>query len=206
MLVGNRMTKEPVTITADVLLNEAEEKMRKGGFRRLPVIGDGKLVGIITDRDLRAHVGYLERTRVNGVMTEKVRTVGPETTLEEAAQILLKFQIGGLPVVDDGRLVGIITTTDVMKAFLDTMGASQPASTRIDFILEGEEHGLIEASRVVSREDGEILGIGTYREKIGENPVCYLRLLSGNAERIAEALRRSGFNVLGVHRLSGIDV
>lgn len=206
MLVGNRMTKEPVTITADVLLNEAEEKMRKGGFRRLPVIGDGKLVGIITDRDLRAHVGYLERTRVNGVMTEKVRTVGPETTLEEAAQILLKFQIGGLPVVDDGRLVGIITTSDVMKAFLDTMGASQPASTRIDFILEGEEHGLIEASRVVSREDGEILGIGTYREKIGENPVCYLRLLSGNAERIAEALRRSGFNVLGVHRLSGIDV
>ena len=206
MLVGNRMTKEPVTITADVLLNEAEEKMRKGGFRRLPVIGDGKLVGIITDRDLRAHVGYLERTRVNGVMTEKVRTVGPETTLEEAAQILLKFQIGGLPVVDDGRLVGIITTTDVMKAFLDTMGASQPASTRIDFILEGEEHGLTEASRVVSREGGEILGIGTYREKIGENPVCYLRLLSGNAEKIAEALRRSGFNILGVHRLSGIDV
>jgi hypothetical protein len=93
----------------------------------------------------------------------------------------------------------------VMKAFLDTMGASQPASTRIDFILEGEEHGIIEASRVVSREGGEILGIGTYREKIGENPVCYLRLLSGNAERIAEALRRSGFNVLGVHRLGGID-
>jgi acetoin utilization protein AcuB len=206
MLVGNRMTKEPVTITADVLLSEAQEKMRKGGFRRLPVIGDGKLVGIITDRDLRAHGGYLERTRANGVMTEKVRTVSPATTLEEAAQILLHYQIGGLPVVDDGRLVGIITTSDVMKAFLDTMGASQPASNRIDFVLEGEEHGLIEASRVVSREGGEILGIGTYREKIEENPVCYLRLLSGNAERTAEALRRSGFNVLGVHRLSGIDV
>ena len=206
MLVGNRMTKEPVTITADVLLSEAQEKMRKGGFRRLPVISDGKLVGIVTDRDLRAHVGYLDRTKANGVMTEKVRTVGSAITLEEAAQILLKYQIGGLPVVDNGRLVGIITTSDVMKAFLDTMGASQPASTRIDFILEGEERGLIEASRVVSREGGEILGIGTYREAIGENPVCYLRLLSGNAERIAAALRRSGFNVLGVHRLGGIDV
>jgi hypothetical protein len=93
-----------------------------------------------------------------------------------------------------------------MKAFLDTMGASQAATTRIDFILEGEEHGLIEASRVVSRDGGEILGIGTYREKLGENPVCYLRLRTGNAERIAASLRRGGFNVLGVHRIGGIDV
>ena len=206
MLVGNRMTKEPIVITADVLLSEAQEKMRRGGFRRLPVVAEGKLVGIITDRDLRAHVGYLERTRVNGVMTEKVRTVSPATTLEEAAQILLKFQISGLPVVDNGRLVGIITTSDVMKAFLDTMGASQPASNRIDFVLEGEEHGLTEASRVVSREGGEILGIGTYREKIGENPVCYLRLLCDNPDQIAESLRRAGFDVLGVHRIGRIDV
>jgi acetoin utilization protein AcuB len=206
MLVGNRMTKPPVTITANDLLSEAKEKMRRGGFRRLPVVAEGKLVGIITDRDLRAHVGYLERTRANGVMTEKVRTVSPATTLEEAAQILLHYQIGGLPVVDNGRLVGIITTSDVMKAFLDTMGASQPASNRIDFVLEGEEHGLTEASRVVSREGGEILGIGTYRQKIGENPVCYLRLLSGNAGQIAESLRRAGFDVLGVHRIGGIDV
>jgi len=206
MLVQKRMTKEPVTITADVFLSEAQEKMRKGGFRRLPVVSTGKLVGILTDRDLRAHTGYLDRTKVNGVMTEKVRTVGSSTTLEEAAQILLKYQISGLPVVDEGRLVGIITTSDVMKAFLDTMGASQPATTRIDFILEGEEHGLSEASRVVSREGGEILGIGTYREKLGENPVCYLRLRSGDPERIAESLRRGGFNVLGVHRIGGIDV
>ena len=206
MLVGQRMNKAPVTITGDDLLSEAQAKMRRGGFRRLPVVSSGTLIGIVTDRDVRLHAGHLERTRVNSAMTEKVRTVSPSTTLEEAAQIMLKLQIGGLPVVENGRLVGIITASDVMKAFLDTMGASQPASTRIDFILEGEEHGIIEASRIVSREGGEILGIGTYREKIGENPVCYLRLLSGNAERIAEALRRSGFNVLGVHRLGEIDV
>lgn len=206
MLVGKRMTQAPVTITGDELLSEAQEKMRRGGFRRLPVVSDGKLVGIVTDRDLRSHAGYLERTRANGVMTEKVRTVSPATTLEEAAQIMLKFQISGLPVVDNGQLVGIITTSDVMKAFLDTMGASQPASTRIDFILEGEEHGIIEASRVISREGGEILGIGTYREKMGENPVCYLRLLSGNADQIAASLRRAGFDVLGVHRIGGIAV
>jgi acetoin utilization protein AcuB len=199
------MTNGPMTIAPDALLSEAQEKMRQGGFRRLPVIRDGKLIGIVTDRDLRSHSGDLDR-RVKDVMTAKVRAIGPAATLEEAAQTLLKFQIGGLPVVDNEQLVGIVTASDVMKAFLDTMGASQPASTRLDFILEGEEHGLVEASRVVSREGGEILGIGTYREKIGANPVCYFRLLSGNAERIAEALRRSGFNVLGVHRLCGIDV
>ena len=84
-----------MTINGDALLSEAQEKMRRGGFRRLPVLSDEKLVGIVTDRDLRAHAGYLERTKVNGVMTEQVRTVSPATTLEEAAQICLKFQIGG---------------------------------------------------------------------------------------------------------------
>jgi hypothetical protein len=86
-----------------------------------------------------------------------------------------------------------------MQAFLDIMGASEEASVRIDFILEGEEHGFIEASRLVSRESGEILGVGTYRKKLGESPVCYLRVRGDNAGRIAQALRTAGFDVLGIH-------
>ncbi|HEU4341302.1 MAG TPA: CBS and ACT domain-containing protein [Candidatus Binatia bacterium] len=202
MLVGNRMTKNPVTIGADELLSEARDKMAAGGFRRLPVMSQGKLVGIITDRDLRAHGGFLERTKVNGIIGDRLITVRSSATLEEAAQRLLGQKIGGLPVVEDGRLVGIITTSDILKAFLDVMGASQPASTRIDFILEGEEHGLFEASRIVSREGGDILGVGTYRERLGESPVCYLRLLGRDPERIAKALRAGGFDVLGVHELA----
>jgi acetoin utilization protein AcuB len=200
MLVGNRMTKHPVTITSEELLSQAKEKMAAGRFRRLPVVSDGKLTGIITERDLRQYAGVLEHTRVNAVITEKPITVGPETMLEDAADIMLKHQIGGLPVLHHGQLVGIITTSDIMKAFLDVMGASKGASARIDFTLEGEEHGLVEASRIVSREAGEILGVGTYREKFGANPVCYLRVLSHNAEAIAKALRQSGFDVLGVHQ------
>jgi acetoin utilization protein AcuB len=129
-------------------------------------------------------------------------TVTPATTLEEAAEIILERQFGGLPVVADGHLVGIITASDILKAFLDVMGASR-GSTRIDFVLEGEEHGFVEATRLVAREGGEVLGVGTYREKLGESPVCYLRLFSGNPEQIAKALRASGFNVLGLHRLRG---
>jgi acetoin utilization protein AcuB len=200
MLVGNRMTKHPVTITSEELISQAKDKMVAGRFRRLPVVSDGKLTGIVTERDLRQYAGVLERTKVNAVMTEKPITVGPETMLEDAAEIMLKNQIGGLPVLHQGQLVGIVTASDVLKAFLDVMGASESASARIDFTLEGEEHGLAEASRVVSREAGEILGVGTYRERFGANPVCYLRVLSRNAEAIAKALRQSGFDVLGVHQ------
>jgi acetoin utilization protein AcuB len=201
MIVGNRMTKEPITVGEDELLIRASHKMQAGGFRRLPVVSDGKLVGIVTERDLREHRGHLEHTKINGMMTENPVTVMPATTLEEAAQILLERQIGGLPVVAHGRLIGIITASDILNAFLDVMGASHGGSTRIDFILQGEEHGFVEATRIVAREGGEVLGVGTYREQIGEDPVCYLRLISETPEKIARAFRASGFNVLGVHRI-----
>ena len=141
MLVSYRMTKEPITVELDDLLSQAAHKMKTGGFRRLPVVSDGKLVGIVTERDLREHRGHLEHTKINGVMS--------------------------------------------------------------DCVLEGEEHGFNEASRVVAREHGEVLGVGTYRDKLGNNPICYLRLISENADKIAKALRASGFDVLGVHRIGG---
>lgn len=201
MIVGNRMTKNPITVAPDEHLSNAREKMTAGRFRRVPVVSGGELVGIVTDRDLRARAGQLDRVKVDAVMNERLITITPASTVEEAATLMLKHQIGGLPVIDKGKLIGVITASDVLKAFLDVMGASEEASTRIDFILEGEEHGLQEASRIVAREGGEILGVGTYREKLGESPVCYLRLVSGNAQAIAKALRQSGFNVLGVHPL-----
>lgn len=203
MIVGNRMSKPAVAITPEEHLDVARQKMTEGKFRRVPVVSDGKLVGIITDRDLREHTGHLDRTKISAVMTEQPITVTPGTTLEEAAKILLSHQIGGLPVVEKDKLIGIITTSDVLKAFLDVMGASEEASTRIDFILEGEEHGFQEASRIVSREGGEILGVGTYRGTMGNNPVCYLRLAKGQPDQIAKALRQSGFDVLGVHQVGG---
>lgn len=203
MLVGNRMTKEPITVEPEDLLIRASLKMQAGGFRRLPVVSDGKLVGIVSERDLREHRGHLEQVKLNGVMTEQPVTVTPATTIEEAAQIMLERQIGGLPVVADGRLVGIFTASDVMRAFLDVMGASRGGSARIDFVLEGEQHGFNEASRIIAREGGEVLGVGTYRDKLGDSQVCYLRLLAGDPDNIAKSLHHSGFNVLGVHKIGG---
>jgi len=203
MLVGNRMSKDPVTVTAEDLLIQARLRMHRGGFRRLPVVSNGQLVGIITDRDTREHAGYLDRTEVKAAMSKKPVTVTPATTLETAAQILLKRKFGGLPVMENGRLVGMITTSDVLQAFLDVMGASEETSRRIDFVLREESGGVAEASKIVAQEGGEVIGVGTYRGKWGDSPVCFLRFRSGDADAIAKLLKEKGFEVLGVHDVAG---
>lgn len=199
MLVSKRMTKDPVTVTPEDLLIQARLKMQKGGFRRIPVTSDGQLVGIITDRDMREHAGYLDRTEVTAAMSKKPITVTPATTVEVAAQLLLRHKIGGLPVVENGRVVGVITTSDILQAFLDVTGALEETSARIDFVVGGEGRGPAEASTIVSQQGGEVLSVGTYRKKWGEAPVCYLRLRSGDVDAIAQVLRTRGFEVLGVY-------
>ena len=82
----------------------------------MPVLKDGKVIGVITDRDLRRHTGYLDQTEVSKAMSEQVLTVTPETTIYDAARLLREHKIGTLPVVEDGRLVGMISTTDVLEA------------------------------------------------------------------------------------------
>lgn len=94
------------------------------GFKHLPVVDDGKLVGIITDRDIKAHSHGLRATKVANVMRTQLATLGPDATIEEAARLMLAKKIGCLPVVQDGRLVGILTRTDLLKALLDLRCAS----------------------------------------------------------------------------------
>jgi acetoin utilization protein AcuB len=173
MLVSKRMKKTVVTVGPEDHLATVQKKMKEGGFRRTPVVENGRLVGIVTDRDIRQHLGYLEKTKVNVAVSEKLVTVAPQTTLEEAAKLLLKHKIGGLPVVEDGQLVGIITTSDILQAFLDVMGASEEGTFRIDLLLEGDGHDLSSASQIIATKGGEILGVGTYREKWEESPVSW---------------------------------
>jgi acetoin utilization protein AcuB len=90
-------------------------------FRRLPVVKDGKIVGMLTERNLREHSGYLSFTKVNAAMSTPVVSGGPKSTVQEATQLMLRHKIGGLPVVDDGKLVGIVTTVDLLRAFLQVV-------------------------------------------------------------------------------------
>jgi len=198
MLVQNRMTNNPETISPEEFLTSVLGKMQKGGFRRLPVIKDDKLIGIITDRDLREHAGLLERTKVSSAMTKDLMTVTPRTTLEQATKLMLSHKISGLPVTDAGTLIGIITSSDILQAFIDMLGASEEGSFRIDFVLD-EKHDLVLASQTIAERGGEVLGVGTHKDKWEENRVCYLHLRATDPGRFADALEAKGYTVLGVY-------
>ena len=134
MRVSERMTANPVVISPTDTLANARRLMDRGKFRALPVLENGKLVGIVTDRDLRKHEGlagkaaeYLEWTKVTVAMTPDPMTVSPESLTLDAARLLLEHKIGGLPVVDNGKLVGIVTTSDLLRSILDMQTAQSKA-------------------------------------------------------------------------------
>jgi CBS domain-containing protein len=115
-LVGAWMTLDPVTAAPEDKLSAVHSKMLEGGFRCVPVVKDGKPIGIVTDRDIRAHTGFLDHTEAFKAMSEALITVSPSTTIREAARLLRERKIGALPVVENEKLAGVITTTDVLSA------------------------------------------------------------------------------------------
>lgn len=125
MQMQHVMTRSPETIRPEDVLLKAKEMMDAGGFRRLPVVREGRVVGILTERDLREHGGYLKSTKVDAIMRAPVVTVESKASVEEAARLMLRNKIGGLPVVDGGKLVGIVTSSDLLRAFLDVVEATQ---------------------------------------------------------------------------------
>ncbi len=121
-LVGTWMTKNPVTATPHEKLASIAAKMHAGGFRSVPIVNEGTAVGIVTDRDIRQHMGFLDQTEAFKAMSETLITVTPSTEIREAARLLRERKIGGLPVLDDGKLAGLITTCDVLQALTQQNG------------------------------------------------------------------------------------
>jgi CBS domain-containing protein len=116
--VATLMRSDPLTIGPTDLLSVAQAVMEREGIRQLPVTDNGTLVGILTERNLREHMGYLDSTRVDGAMIEKALTIASTTPAIDAARTLLDRKINALPVVDDGRLVGIITRSDLLQLLI----------------------------------------------------------------------------------------
>ena len=123
MLVREWMTAPATAISPMMDAGEALEQMIEWRYRRFPVAQDGKLVGIVTRGDLEAKLGWDRllwrrlRRHVSDAMTPNPFTVGPEEPFEKAVELMLKHRIGGIPVVDAGKLVGIVTESDVFRAF-----------------------------------------------------------------------------------------
>ncbi len=125
MLVERWMTPHPVCVAPSDTLGKAGALMASGGFRQLPVVANGKLVGIVTDRDLRHYGGNLESTQVAAAMTTCPVMVSPQDTAETAARLIIKHKVGALPVVENGAVVGIISTSDLLKAMLNVLEAAK---------------------------------------------------------------------------------
>ena len=119
MKVGERMTQNPTHVRLSDTLATARTIMQAEGFKHLPVVETKRVLGVITDRDVRQHADRLDQTLVETAMAADPATVSPDTTIEEAASVMLVRRIGCLPVVLNGGLVGIVTTTDLLRALLD---------------------------------------------------------------------------------------
>ncbi len=173
MLVAERMTHTPITITPDVSVPDALRLMRDKKIRRLPVLdAHGALVGIVSDKDLLLVApspattlaiweitDLLSKLKIEKVMTRNVITVAEDTPLEEAARIMADHKIGGLPVMRAGRLVGIITETDLFKAFLQMLGGRRPG-VRVTAVVSGAKGTLARISSAIFAAGGNIVGLG----------------------------------------------
>ncbi len=202
MLVGERMTRSLVIIGEDASIDDALHLMRERQVRRLPVLDKaGKMVGIVSDKDL-LHAApspaaslsvyemhyLLSKLTVKRVMSTPVITVGPNTPIEEAARIMADNKIGGLPVMQDERLVGIITETDVFKLLLELLGARVPG-LRVMLAVEEAKGVLAKITAAVSEAGGNIVSLVTFGEKAGVRQIM-VKANEIDPEAMLQALQR----------------
>lgn len=209
MLVRDRMSRDVVTVSRTTPVPEAMHIMEQRHIRRLPVVDGDKLVGIVTLLDLFRvspspatslsmwELNYLmARLPVEQAMTGRVVTVSPEAALEEAALLMREHRVGGLPVVENGRLVGVITETDIFDAFLDLMGLRQ-AGLRLTLVLPDQVGQLAQVTAICRDYGVNILSVASFPSSEGQGTVI-LRLAGSQASKAVDAIRAAGYEVADV--------
>ena len=213
MFVANCMTKNPITIAPDVGIDEAAKIMDKGHFRRLPVVEHGKLVGFFTNRDLlRASPSaattldrfemrtLLSKIKVADVMQKNVITVTDTTTIEEAALVMAREKIGGMPVLSEvGKVVGIISSTDIFRAFVTLMGLDS-GKTRLTIAVADRKGVLRDIATVLADLDINIDSMVTIPQPSGTYDII-IRADIADVETVKERLAAKGFTVSHVTQI-----
>ena len=190
MLVKSRMTSQVRTVRPTLPIEEARHELLHHGVHHLPVTLDGRLVGIVSDRDLRSPPRKAQF--VKDVMTTKPIVVSPALPVDEAARVMRKNQINSLPVVRNGKLVGILTASDVLEAFVDLSGVAEP-SYHLLIMGKGSRRMEAQVREIIERYRGEISWLH-YNRGHGETRVS-VRLKGREGDDIATALRAGGFEV-----------
>lgn len=208
MFVSEWMTAAPQTVTSKTPVMEAMQLLRKGGYRRLPVVDGAKLVGIVTDRDLKEatpskattlsvyELNYLlSKLTVHDVMVSKVITVTPEEPVENAALLMEEHKVSGLPVVSGGTLQGIFTITDMLRAIVAMLGLKE-GGTRVTVSLP-DEPGVL-ASAASAAAPSNIIAVVTAGVQAGHRRELVLRVTGEGASAFPERLKAGGLEVTDV--------
>jgi acetoin utilization protein AcuB len=183
MLVSDRMSQPVITISPQASLDDAWQLMSVEKISRLPVVDNrGKMVGIITEKQILRYSpslattldvyeikGVMNRMTVEKVMVTQVITIGADTPIEEAARIMVDNDISGIPVLDNGQLVGMIAKTDLFKAFLEVLGARE-SGIRLTVLLSKTPGQLAKFSQAIFNAGGNIKSLGIFlgHSRIGQ--------------------------------------
>jgi acetoin utilization protein AcuB len=195
MLVVERMTRNPVTITGEVTAKQALEIMEQRQVRHLPVLDDGEsLVGIVSEKVLlRAGA----EDPVKEIMAAEVVTVTEYTALEEAARIMADHRISSLPVMRNGRLVGIITETDLFKVFLEFLGAREEG-VRLTMLVPEEKGMLANVTSEIAAMGGNILALGTFMGEDPTNRTITVKVADVPSEKLVAIMEALGMEIVDV--------
>jgi proline dehydrogenase/CBS domain-containing protein len=207
-VVGKWMTENVITVLPHDKIIDAFELMQGRGIRHLPVVENGELKGLVTDRDIRLalipsllstpeermfHLGALEQ--VDEIMTTDLITVAPTTTIEEAAKLMAKYKIGAVPVVADGQLVGILTETDILCVFIEMLETIQ-ASSRLDVVLGDKPGALDEIHRLLEASQTKVISVSMSPKGTAGSPVYSFRIQRGPVEPLVLMLESAGYRVV----------
>jgi acetoin utilization protein AcuB len=193
MKVRNWMITDLIVVSPKDTVESAIQIMQQHSIRHLPVVEDNRLVGLVTESSLRPYLSPEKlRLPLREVMIINPITIDPEASIDEAARLIYKYKIGGLPVISQGKLVGMITITDILEAFIELMGILK-ASSRLDII--PKEDNLNSALEVIKRGGAKIISIGMDITSEGEK-IYFIRVEKTNLERIALELEAEGHKVV----------
>lgn len=196
MLVGERMSHPVITVPPETTVVDALNLMRREHIRRTPVVKDGKLVGIVSETDLLNaspspatslsvwELNYLlSKLEVKDVMTKNVLTVSEITPIEEAARIMADNKVGGLPVMREGHIVGIITETDLFKIFLELMGARE-MGVRVTALIEDKRGQLARLTQAIANAGGNFVAFGQFSGEDVTNRLITFKVADLNEEQV----------------------
>jgi acetoin utilization protein AcuB len=198
MLVEQVMTSPVTTVESAHPIAHADDLLHEGRFRHLPVVKDGVLVGIVSDRDVtlsRRTGGVRALLTVESIMRRPVVTVEPDAPIEEASRLMLEHAAGALPVLDDGRLVGIVSESDLFRMLTRLLGVTGP-STRLQLDLAKPTHDLAIITRLADALEVPILSLVTEPGDDRSAQTVVLRVGTLAPGRFIGALEDAGIHVL----------